>query len=138
MVAYADHVYVAGDDDQAIYVWSGADIEEFLNLRVKNTEVLQTSYRLPKKIFDLANTISKKITHRYEKVWQPREEDGNAETGAAEPAQPKPSKSAPDPKGTPPASKSQPPVKAPLPWMSKKMGADAGHHSGKKKRKKRK
>jgi len=39
-------VYVAGDDDQAIYRWAGADVNHFINLK-GNVEVLGQSYRIP-------------------------------------------------------------------------------------------
>ena len=45
--------YIAGDDDQAIYKWAGADVTSFLELEGK-VKVLPYSYRLPKKIHALA------------------------------------------------------------------------------------
>ncbi|GAG40131.1 unnamed protein product, partial [marine sediment metagenome] len=42
----AKYVYLAGDDDQAIYEWSGANIERFLQLDAER-EVLPITYRLP-------------------------------------------------------------------------------------------
>lgn len=71
----AKRVYIAGDDDQAIYQWSGADIEYFLNLKGEKI-VLDKSYRLPKKVFDLADRIIGQISHRYRKNWCPRDDDG--------------------------------------------------------------
>jgi len=47
--ANCERIYIAGDDDQAIYQWSGADIEAFLTLNGDKT-VLNTSHRLPTKI----------------------------------------------------------------------------------------
>ena len=72
----AKTIIVAGDDDQAIYQWSGADVNLFLNF-TKNVEVLNLSHRLPRKIFELANGISKKIKIRIDKKWNPRPEDGS-------------------------------------------------------------
>lgn len=71
----AKKVYVAGDDDQAIYKWAGADIKTFLNLS-EHPEVLPVSHRLPKKIHALANTISSRISERYEKIFSPTERAG--------------------------------------------------------------
>jgi superfamily I DNA/RNA helicase len=68
-------LYIAGDDDQAIYSWSGADVNMFLSLAGEK-KVLQKSHRLTKDVFDLGNSIIKKVEHRYEKEWSPREEKG--------------------------------------------------------------
>lgn len=74
-------LYFAGDDDQAIYQWSGADISRFRTLGDDpNTDitVLNKSWRLPRKIFEVAQTINHRIKDRYEKDWGPREEEGEA------------------------------------------------------------
>lgn len=63
-------VYYAGDDDQAIYKWAGADVNHFLNLKAER-EVLPVSYRLKSEIFDVCNKISNRIKHRYKKDWKP-------------------------------------------------------------------
>jgi DNA helicase-2/ATP-dependent DNA helicase PcrA len=42
----AERVYAAGDDDQAIYRWAGADVKKFLSLS-SAPEVLSQSWRLP-------------------------------------------------------------------------------------------
>ena len=68
----AKRVYVAGDDDQAIYRWAGADVEQFIGLR-GNVSVLSHSYRLPKLVHATAMGILKNIRHRREKVFSPRE-----------------------------------------------------------------
>ncbi len=77
LVKECSRVYIAGDDDQSIYVWSGADVETFLGLSPKETVVLDISYRCPKKIYDMANAISGRISSRYPKEWSPRGELGN-------------------------------------------------------------
>lgn len=64
----AKHVYIAGDDDQAIYEWSGANVSRFLNISADRT-VLPTTYRLPKKIQALAQVIAGRISDRYSKEW---------------------------------------------------------------------
>ena len=70
-------LYVAGDDDQCIYKWRGADVESFLNLK-GTKEVLDKSYRVPINIFNFANKIIGKIhpTRRIEKTWHPTKEKG--------------------------------------------------------------
>jgi DNA helicase-2/ATP-dependent DNA helicase PcrA len=69
------YVYFAGDDDQAIYEWAGADINHFLNLGVQTT-VLPLSHRLPRRIFAKCDKIVKKIRHRYAKDWEPSPREG--------------------------------------------------------------
>jgi superfamily I DNA/RNA helicase len=71
----ADEIIVAGDDDQAIYKWSGADVNTFLDF-TDNRKVLALSHRLPRKIFHFANDISTKISRRIPKVWAPRDDEG--------------------------------------------------------------
>jgi len=73
--ANAERTYIAGDDDQAIFKWSGADVETFLKLPGERI-VLNRSFRLPATIHSYANRISKRIGHRYEKEWAPNAEGG--------------------------------------------------------------
>ncbi len=79
MASLCDRIYYAGDDDQAIYSWAGADVRRFLRLDVDHTEVLPISYRLPRSIFKLANSISKRISDRYGKKWTPRDDEGTVD-----------------------------------------------------------
>lgn len=74
------HTYIANDvvTCNSIYKWSGADIETFLNIK-GDREVLNHSYRLPQKIFDIAEKITGRIKHRYVKKWTPRAEQGVTE-----------------------------------------------------------
>ena len=78
LVANAERVYIAGDDDQSIYRWAGADVDKFLALKdeCQSVEVLGHSYRLPRMVYNMANTITGRIKRRYDKEWQPRDEDG--------------------------------------------------------------
>ena len=71
-------MYVAGDDDQAIYKWSGADVEHFINLP-GGSETLSQSYRVPKSIHRLAEDISSKIVRRFPKKYNPKDEEGKVE-----------------------------------------------------------
>ena len=68
--------YIAGDDDQAIYRWAGADVKKFLDIK-GDVEVLPKSYRLPKVIHQLACDISHKISLRQVKNWTCREDQGS-------------------------------------------------------------
>jgi DNA helicase-2/ATP-dependent DNA helicase PcrA len=69
-------VYLAGDDDQAIYRWAGADVDRFIDIPGTN-RVLDQSYRTPKKIQDLANNVINRVKHRKDKEWSPRKDEGN-------------------------------------------------------------
>jgi len=68
-------VYIAGDDDQAIYEWSGADVPYFLNLKGDVT-ILKKSYRLPKNILDFSEAISCRIKKRVDKELTGMETEG--------------------------------------------------------------
>jgi DNA helicase-2/ATP-dependent DNA helicase PcrA len=71
-----EQVFIAGDDDQAIYRWAGADVEYFINLKGKNT-YLRQSYRVPRRVHDVALGVVKRITNRKEKQWEPKTEEGS-------------------------------------------------------------
>lgn len=69
-------VYVAGDDDQCIYAWNGADVDYFLKLNGKRT-ILKQSYRLQKKILEYAKGITAKIENRIDKDFHAIGDNGN-------------------------------------------------------------
>lgn len=69
-------LYFAGDDDQAIYQWAGADVGRFLALKGKKI-VLPVSYRLKSNIFNVCQTAISNINKRYEKNWKPHMEGGS-------------------------------------------------------------
>ncbi|WP_448506579.1 UvrD-helicase domain-containing protein [Immundisolibacter sp.] len=75
LFAGTKRVYIAGDDDQAIYRWAGADVESFLAL-TGTREVLGKSYRLPRAVYDVAQRLVSRIQHRFEKAWKPRDDAG--------------------------------------------------------------
>jgi len=75
LAADVDQVYIAGDDDQAIFKWAGADVNHFLSLAGRRS-VLPQSYRVPKAIQKVAEKIASKITNRQPKTWQPTQEEG--------------------------------------------------------------
>ena len=51
---------IAGDDDQAIYKWNGADADSFINLEGEKV-ILQQSYRVPKKYLMWLTILLKKL-----------------------------------------------------------------------------
>ena len=74
------HVILAGDDDQAIYGWAGADVHKFQDEKAKDI-VLPQSYRVPKAVQNIANTILQQIPddRKLSKMWQPRSEEGSVQ-----------------------------------------------------------
>jgi DNA helicase-2/ATP-dependent DNA helicase PcrA len=70
-----DKLYLAGDDDQAIYRWMGADVEKFIAFEAEE-EVLPKSYRVKKKIQDFAQRIISPVKNRIPKEWEPKDEEG--------------------------------------------------------------
>lgn len=66
MFCNVERLYIAGDDDQAIYEWSGADVNRFLEFKGQTT-ILSKSYRLPSAVHKYATSVAKEITKRQEK-----------------------------------------------------------------------
>jgi DNA helicase-2/ATP-dependent DNA helicase PcrA len=71
-------VVVAGDDDQAIYRWAGADIETFVSMD-GTVSVLGQSWRCPKEIQRVSAGIIMGLRHRREKEWAARKGKGTIE-----------------------------------------------------------
>ena len=67
--------YYAGDDDQCIFNWAGANVHDFLNAS-EDKIILDKSYRVPKTIHEFASNIISNVNIRQHKDWQPREEKG--------------------------------------------------------------
>ena len=76
----AEKTYIAGDDDQAIFKWAGADVDHFIALReeVDFIDTLDQSYRIPGgPIHELSQNIINRVDNRYEKPYMPRQEQGD-------------------------------------------------------------
>lgn len=71
-----EHVYIAGDDDQAIFSWAGADVAQFIALE-GNVETLKHSYRCPIIIQRAAARCLANIKKRRPKSWSPRSDPGS-------------------------------------------------------------
>ena len=67
--------FIAGDDDQAIFRWAGADVDSFINLKGTHWP-LEQSHRIPAKVHKLAMSIINKITNRIPKNWKPKTNEG--------------------------------------------------------------
>ena len=68
------NIYVVGDDDQSIYSWRGAEIENIINFdkNFKDTKVikLEQNYRSTKNILSAANSlISNNESRKIKKLW---------------------------------------------------------------------
>ena len=75
----AEKTYIAGDDDQAIFKWAGADVDHFIALKeeVNDIKTLDQSYRIPGgPIHELSQNIINKVQNRFDKEYKPREEQG--------------------------------------------------------------
>jgi len=73
--AKAEKTYIAGDDDQAIYKWAGADVDTFIDMDA-TVETLPQSYRLPKRVQDVAVKLVSGLPHRQDKVFRPHHAEG--------------------------------------------------------------
>ena len=80
----SNHVILAGDDDQAIYGWAGADVKRFQQEPAKEI-VLPQSYRVPKCVQHIADNILSRIPdeRRIKKEWQARDEEGSIYFGTS-------------------------------------------------------
>ena len=63
--------YIAGDDDQAIFRWAGADVDSFIAQTGKILNLTQ-SYRIPRAVHDVAMKIIQRVSNRLAKKWEPR------------------------------------------------------------------
>ena len=68
--------FIAGDDDQAIFRWAGADVDSFIAQEGQMLP-LQQSYRIPSKVHGLAMGIINKIKTRINKSWNPKIHEGS-------------------------------------------------------------
>lgn len=73
-----EHTILAGDDDQTIYGFKGASPDAFLNPPIPDSDkiVLSQSYRVPASVHRAAEHWIRQVSHRQEKLYQPREEEG--------------------------------------------------------------
>jgi len=70
----AGRVVVAGDDDQAIFEWAGADVSQFVDMD-GNASVLGQSWRVPSSVQAVANRVIQGVKHRRDKSWKAKAGD---------------------------------------------------------------
>ncbi len=75
---HMENVLIAGDDDQVVYSWQGADPQLLLQEGGEHV-ILDTSYRLPSEILRVVQRAVTHIEERQEKNLSPRTEGGEVE-----------------------------------------------------------
>jgi len=75
---HMEGVLIAGDDDQVVYAWQGADPKLLLE-EGGNDVILENSYRLPSEILNVVQREIQHIDERQEKDLNPRKEGGVVE-----------------------------------------------------------
>lgn len=83
--AHSKDVFLAGDDDQAIFAWAGADVNRFIN-EPAIEEVLQQSRRIPQSVLDISNVILSRIQgpRKEKKYYAKKDNNGNIIQGKVE------------------------------------------------------
>lgn len=76
----AENTVIAGDDDQAIFRWSGADPDHLIE-RCKRfpTTVLAQSYRVPFKVHKVSNVVINEVANRVDKDYFPADRQGDVQ-----------------------------------------------------------
>jgi len=75
----AEEVHIAGDDDQAIYTWAGADAHGMARFTAKHSgdsHVLSLSHRLPAAVHAKSQDLIRRVTLRVDKEFSPRPDLG--------------------------------------------------------------
>ena len=76
----ADDIYLAGDDDQAIFAWAGADVNRFINEKADKEKVLKYSKRISRAVQEQSEIPIENIEGlRKEKIYFPRDYEGECE-----------------------------------------------------------
>jgi superfamily I DNA/RNA helicase len=68
--------FIAGDDDQAIFRWAGADVDSFITQTGKLLHLTQ-SRRIPRRVHEAAMKIIQRVSNRIPKNWQPKTVEGS-------------------------------------------------------------
>ncbi len=76
---HVKRVLIAGDDDQVVYSWQGADPALLLEEDVDEDVILPNSYRLPSNVLNAVNQEIRHIDKRQDKDLEPRKDGGSVE-----------------------------------------------------------
>lgn len=79
LIRDAKRVYIAGDDDQAIYGFMGGSEFGFLDYKADKDIVLQKSYRVPREIGERATRVIRRVQRRMEKNVEWRADGGQVQ-----------------------------------------------------------
>ncbi len=71
----AAELVLAGDDDQGIFTWAGADPQGFID-HPGEPHVLGVSHRLPRAVYAQARALCDRITRRFPKDWVHNGQEG--------------------------------------------------------------
>lgn len=72
----AERVYIAGDDDQAIFTWAGASATAFIEHPANDVVFLDQSHRVPAAVLRVANDVITRVKNRADKPLKPRSHEG--------------------------------------------------------------
>lgn len=79
----ARRLVVAGDDDQAIYRWAGADADHLIDME-GHARVLGQSWRVPPAVQAVAQRVIGRVRHRRDKSWAAKQgPDGEVRRASA-------------------------------------------------------
>ena len=77
---YTNDMYLAGDDDQAIFAWAGADVNRFINEKPDKERVLKYSKRISKAIQEQSEIPLSRISGlRKHKTYLPKNIEGSSQ-----------------------------------------------------------
>ena len=77
---YTKDMYLAGDDDQAIFAWAGADVNRFINEKPDKERILKYSKRISKAIQEQSEIPLSRIAGlRKHKAYLPRKVEGSSQ-----------------------------------------------------------
>ena len=75
--SHAEHLVLAGDDDQTVYSFAGADPHALTeNAPEYFRQVLSQSYRLPRQVYALVEAWIRQLSRRQPKDYNPRDAEG--------------------------------------------------------------
>jgi len=71
----SEDLYLAGDDDQAIFGWKGSDVRIFQQWPIRRRVILPHTYRLPRKIYNLAQSLAGQIENRMGNTYKVKKDE---------------------------------------------------------------